>query len=278
MHFKTLLLLSQFLWPRSNFGPHKLLCKYIKLRSTCKQNGLAVSMEFWNRERNLINIEIQHTSFDSGHDCSSFHTNETGSLNNKKTIAYSEHALKTIGKQVQQDQRLRLLPSGAISTIGSLRINCKPQKRTKDKRTPFKQYRVDKSNLINIKKMHESKHGNITIATCNIQSVPKKELQVSDLISDYSLDLLVLTKTWLTSNHGFWKDTTQLNRNNLKLYTADRPQGRGGGLTLIANKDLTVSQQEKGTKPSFEFAHWSVKCREHNTKHTWHLPPSLLAY
>ena len=103
--------------------------------------------------------------------------------------------------------------------------------------------------------IHESKHGNITIGTCNIQSVPKKELQVSDLISDYSPDLLVLTKTWLTSNHGSWKNTTQLNRDNLNLHTTDRPQGRGGGLALITRKGLTVSLHDKCTKPSFEFAH-----------------------
>ena len=193
-------------------------------------------MELWKRERNLINIEIKHMNYDSGNGHPSIHTNVTRSLNNKKTIAYSEHALRTIGKQVLQDQRFKLLPFGAIPTIRSLRINHKTQKCVKDKRTPYRQYKVDKSSLINIKKIQKSKHGNITIGTCNIQSVPEKELQVSDLILDYSLDLLVLTGTWLTSNHNFWKNTTQLNRNNLKLHTADRPQGRGGGLTLIAKK------------------------------------------
>ena len=40
-----------------------------------------------------------------------------------------------------------------------------------------------------------------------------KELQVSQLISDYSLDFLVLMETWLNSNHDQWKDTTMLNNN-----------------------------------------------------------------
>ena len=176
-----------------------------------------------------------------------------------------------------QDQRLRLLPFGAISTIRSLRINHKPQKSAKDKRTSYKQHKTDKANLINVKKIHKLKHGNITIGTCNIQSVPKKELQVSDLILDCSLDLLVLTETWLTSNHDFWKNATQLNRDNLNLYTADRPQGRGGGLALITKKGLTVSLHDKGTKPSFEFAHWSVKSRNTtlNIHGIYHLPYSL---
>ena len=302
--FKTLLLLSQFMWSRSNSGLHKFLCKYVKIRSTHKQNGLAVSMELWRGERNLVNIEIQHTNYNSGHDCPGIHTRGTRSLNNKtitysqhalrtirkqvlqdqsgtrslnnKTITYSEHTLRTIGKQVLQDQRLRLLPFGAISTIRSLRINRKPQKSARDKRTPYKQYKTDKANLINVMKIHESKHGNITIGTCNIQSVPKKELQVSDLISDYSLDLLVLTETWLTSNHDSWKNTTQFNRDNLNLHTADRPQGRGG-LALITREGLTVSLHDKGTKPSFEFAHWSVKSRKTtlNIHGIYHPPYSL---
>ena len=203
--FKMLLLLSHFMWSRSNSGLHKLLCKYIKIRSTHKQNRLAVSMELWRVERNFqnqtFNIKIQHTNYDIGHDCPGIHTRGTRSLNNKtitysehalrtigkqvlqdqigngslnnKTITYSEYAFRTIGKWVLQDQRLRLLPFGAISTIRSLRINCKPQKSARDKRTPYKQYKTDKANLINVKKIHVSKHGNITIGTYNIQSVPK---------------------------------------------------------------------------------------------------------
>ena len=46
----------------------------------------------------------------------------------------------------------------------------------------------------------------ITFATCNIQSLRYKELQVSQLIADYSLDFLVLTETWLNNNHNQWKE------------------------------------------------------------------------
>ena len=38
---------------------------------------------------------------------------------------------------------------------------------------------------------------NFTIATCNIQSLKNKELQVSELISDYSIDALVIQKPGL---------------------------------------------------------------------------------
>ena len=115
-------------------------------------------MELWKGESNLINIKIQHTNFNGGHDCLGIHTRGTRTLNNKtitgtgsinnKTITYSEHALRTIGRQVLQDQRLRLLPFGAISKIRSLRINCKPQKSAKDTRTSYKQQKTDKANLM----------------------------------------------------------------------------------------------------------------------------------
>ena len=39
---------------------------------------------------------------------------------------------------------------------------------------------------------------NITLGTINIQSIKHKELQVQELLEDYSLDALVVTETWLT--------------------------------------------------------------------------------
>ena len=157
-------------------------------------------MELLGRERVLRNIEIQHIEEDSGSHGQCILTWESGSLNNKNTIAYSEHALRTIRQHVQQDQRLRMLPFGVISTVRSLRINRKPQKNTRPRRTEIKQKSSNSTNLINVKRINLAKSGNLAIGTCNIQLVPTKELQVSDLISDYSLDLLVLTETWLTSN------------------------------------------------------------------------------
>ena len=197
------------------------------------------------RERVLKYVEIQHRE-DSGSHC--IHTHESRSLNNKNTIAYSKHALRTIGKHEQHDQKLRMLPFGIISTVRSLRINHKPQKENRTKRTEIKQTSFNSTNLIIVKKINLTRNGNLSIGTCNIQLVPKKELQVSDLISDYSLDLLVLTEMWLTSNHSFWKDTTALNKDNLRLYTADRQQGRGRGLALVTNKNLAVRQLDAGTK------------------------------
>ena len=177
------------------------------------------------------------------------------------------NALRTIGDQVQHEHRLRILPFGVISRVRSLKLNCKPQKNKRSSRATIKQKGLVQSNLINVKNLSIRKQGNITIGTCNVQSLQNKELQINELISDYSLDLLVLTETWLMSNHQFWKDTTTLNRDNLKLHTLDRSQGRGGGLALVTKRHLQVSQL-RTSRPSFEATWWRVKCR--NTEITIH--------
>ena len=54
-------------------------------------------MELLKRERVLRKVEIQHIEDRGSHD-QRIHTQESRSLNNKNTIAYSEHAVRTIGK------------------------------------------------------------------------------------------------------------------------------------------------------------------------------------
>ena len=56
-----------------------------------------------------------------------------------KTIAYSANALKAIRDTCQHDQRLKVLPFGAISRIKELKLNHKRRKNKQNIRTPFKQ-------------------------------------------------------------------------------------------------------------------------------------------
>ena len=78
------------------------------------------------------------------------------------------------------------------------------------------------NNIITIKKQGHKPENNTIFGTCNIQSVRLKELQVSDLVNDYSLDFLLLTETWLNDKHTQWKDCTTLNKDGLSLSTSDR--------------------------------------------------------
>ena len=114
----------------------------------------------------------------------------------------------------------------------------------------------------------------IIFATCNIQSLRYKELQVSQLIADYALDFILLTETWLNSNHDNWKNTTILNWDNLKLSTADQRMGKGGGLALIHKAQYPVKFISSGYKASFEFATWELRVKNNTiTIHSIYHPP-----
>ena len=142
---------------------------------------------------------------------------------------------------------------------------------------PIKQYGTNCSNLINIKKQGHKADKNIIFGTCNVQSVGLKELQVSELISDYSLDFLLLTETWLNDKHSQWKDCTILNRDGLSLSTSDRVGRKGGGLALIHKSTYKTKLINKGNKQSLEYASWELKIKNANLvlHGIYHPPPSL---
>ena len=128
-----------------------------------------------------------------------------------KTIAFEPSVLKNLNTANQHDYRLKILPFGGITTIRKLRIKCKRKSKHKKRtRIIFKQHGINCNNLTKVKTP-----ANFTIATCNVQSLHNKELQVSELIHDYSIDAIVITETWLNNMDKYWKDTTELNKHNL---------------------------------------------------------------
>ena len=133
-----------------------------------------------NKFKNCIEI-IPEKHRHKGHKGSLFdlHTSASRPLNNK---CYSVNALRIIGDHVQHEQRLRILPFGLISRVRSLKLNRKPQKNQRCNRTQLHQKGPVHANLINVKSLTLRKQGNITIGTCNVQSLQNKELQISELI------------------------------------------------------------------------------------------------
>lgn len=158
----------------------------------------------------------------------------SGSLNNKhqQCLIYDSDALKTISKQLQHDQRLRQLNFGIISRIMELKLNCKPRKGKPHVRKHKHQTCINRSNLITVKNGHKG-NSNTIFSTCNIQSIKFKELQVSELINDYSLDFVLATETWISDKQNSWKYTPILNRDGLKLFTCDRVNRKGCGIAII---------------------------------------------
>ena len=192
---------------------------------------------------------------------------------------YSAEVLRTIRANSLHDHRLKILPFGAIKIIKELKLNNKKKKRRNRGRTkqPFKQYGCNYNNIISIKRTDHKPESNIIFGTCNVQSLKPKELQVSDLINDYSLDFLVLTETWLNDKHKQWKDCTVLDKDGLSLSTADRVGRKGGGLALIHKTAYNTKLLDRGTRPTFEHATWELKAKKETLAihGIYHPPPSL---
>ena len=229
-----------------------------------------------NKSENIVeiipSIQSKHTN---GRPIVSSRPSEQrrGTLNNKP-IVYEPTALKIMRNHLQHDQRLRQLPFGTLDKIRRLGLNNKPTKDRLHLREHLHQYGANLNNLINIKKSGFKMDNKIMFATCNIQSLRYKELQVSQLFTDYALDFLVITETWLNSNHENWKDTTILNRDNFKLSTVDRKKGKGGGLALIHKAQYPVKLISSGHKTSFESAMWELRVKNHTiTIHGIYHPP-----
>ena len=123
---------------------------------------------------------------------------------------------------LQHDHRLKILPFGAIDNIRKLKLNNKPIKSNRGQHQESHQSGSDSRYINKIRFRSDSR---IIFTTSNIQSIRYKELQVSQLISDYSLDFIVLTETWLNSNHDLWKDTCTPNKAQLRLHTVDWKEG-----------------------------------------------------
>ena len=75
------------------------------------------------------------------------------------------------------------------------------------------------------------------------------------------------------------KNTTSLNRNNLKLSTADQAMGRGGGIALITKNHYQVNlvARHNSRLNSFECTTWKITSKNSTfTLHCVYHPPYSL--
>ena len=175
--------------------------------------------------------------------------------------------LKCIEVAVHHDNRLHVLPFSAVHVIQSLGLNVKPKSRHRTKRAGFHQLRVNRSNLITVKKgCHHDP--NIIIGTLNVQFLRSKELQVSDLIDDHAVDILVLTETWLTNKEMdiIWMDATELYKYKNSMYKHNRTKGCGGGLALICKSHYKVKTVKKVPQPPLNTLFGSLRLRTDTSK------------
>ena len=206
------------------------------------------------------------------------------SVLNTKTICYDPTELRKIHSNLmdQHDYRYKIIPIEAIKIIRSLRLNRKRRRHqyTAQKRLRKKPTKTDRSNLILLNERLHKKYTDITIATCNVQSIRNKDLQLSDLLDDYSIDILAVTETWLADNQADlqWSQMTPLNRDPYKISTHNRQGHKGGGIALITKSDFAIKLRSSGIKPTFEYATWEVSIKNKILTVTtiYHPPYSLI--
>ena len=119
-----------------------------------------------------------------------------------KQHVYTPNQLRSIGKQYKNGNKLRILPFGAIRQIRDLCLNKRNKRKYRKNlhRHLFKQTRIYHKNLKEVN--YDDRDGDdptkyLRIVTVNTRSIKNKQKIVLEAIRRYSLDLLVVTETWL---------------------------------------------------------------------------------
>ena len=74
----------------------------------------------------------------------------------------------------------------------------------------------------------------------NVQSVKNKQLELFNHINMVSLDIFLLTGTWLNEDtDSIWKASTELNLNGLHTDTVDGAnEKKEGGIAIVYNDNI----------------------------------------
>ena len=180
----------------------------------------------------------------------------------KKTIRYDSNALKRMQSTVKHDSRYRILPFGTANRIRELRLNIKKRKHRHRPKWIQHPTKAVLDNLSRIRNENHTHKGNIIMGQCNIQSIKAKFLQVSELLHDYSLDILLLTETWPSERDKEWMDCYEFNHDPYQMFAVHRGSAkRGGGLGLITKSHLNIKQLGSRKTDSFEYGTWQIKSR-----------------
>ena len=174
---------------------------------------------------------------------------------------FEPNELRAINDCNKHDKRFKILPYGTIRRIRELQINRRRQKASI--KSELRQPGVNHNNLIHMRPTNTEGQfytSNLNIATVNVRSLKNCEQQVLNEIIEGSIDVLVITETWLsnTPDDAHWIQASDLNKEPLTCQIYSRMGRRGGGLALVCKSYLTPSLKHSFQSQALEAATWTV--------------------
>ena len=108
------------------------------------------------------------------------------------------------------------------------------------------------------KENSQKQHTGVTMGLINIQSSVKKALDICDLITEKSLDIMVITETWLHEG-GDEPAIRDMTPDGYAFFHRPRSTGqRGGGIAVIHRKSIVVTLCKGFHFNSFESIHFVI--------------------
>ena len=80
-------------------------------------------------------------------------------------------------------------------------------------------------------------------------------------IKENSLDICVVTETWLNNLDDIWLDRSEFNYHGYSISNVNIKIGKGGGLALITRRPITVKLKVSANKDTFEYAIQELKIK-----------------
>ena len=171
--------------------------------------------------------------------------------------------------KVENDSRYKLIEPETCITIRQLRLNKhKRGKRGGTRKGRGHNYNHKSArgiNMTNLVQVHikpivdhnqeDNRTKQLYLLLSNIQSMKNKELLLLEHLNNNSIDIAVVTETWLNEyTDKAWVLTSELNRNGFNLDISNRIGRRGGGLAIMSRSYLKTRKIMEGNQKTFQYA------------------------
>ena len=164
-----------------------------------------------------------------------------GTQVNGKRIEYNRNELFHVKDTMTNSVMFNKLPYNAIRSIRQLGLNKRKTRRRKRQKIPENHGKgVNHKNLITVEQMVNDKimANNLRIGTINARSLKNKVSLIFNYVLEKSLDVTIVTETWLSDEDICWWETTEFVTNGFSYFYITRPERRGGGVMILLHPKL----------------------------------------